>query len=51
MPTNSPDIKINAVRELGGTVELIGESFYEAQVQAQARGRRCWDHVHKLIAG
>lgn len=35
MPTNSPEIKINAVRELGGTVELVGESFYEAQIQAQ----------------
>lgn len=34
MPTNSPEIKINAVRELGGTVELVGESFFEAQVQA-----------------
>ncbi|KAL4440476.1 hypothetical protein ABPG75_003477 [Micractinium tetrahymenae] len=37
MPTNSPQIKIDAVRELGGTVELVGESFFEAQVHAQAR--------------
>lgn len=37
MPTNSPSIKVAAVRELGGTVELVGESFFEAQVQAQAR--------------
>ena len=29
--------QIAAVRELGGTVELVGESFYEAQVAAQAR--------------
>ncbi len=35
MPTNSPEIKINAVKELGGIVELVGESFYEAQIQAQ----------------
>ncbi|KAI3431360.1 hypothetical protein D9Q98_004417 [Chlorella vulgaris] len=37
MPTNAPVIKIDAVRELGGTVELVGESFFEAQQQAQAR--------------
>ncbi|KAI7838609.1 hypothetical protein COHA_007616 [Chlorella ohadii] len=37
MPTNSPEIKINAVKELGGIVELVGESFYEAQIQAQKR--------------
>ena len=36
-PTNSPQIKIDAVKELGGTVELVGESFYEAQVHAQVR--------------
>lgn len=35
MPTNSPEIKINAVKELGGTVELVGESFFEAQIQAK----------------
>jgi threonine dehydratase len=35
MPTNSPEIKVNAVRELGGTVQLVGESFYEAQAIAQ----------------
>lgn len=37
MPTNSPEIKIAAVRELGGTVELVGESFYEAQQAAQVQ--------------
>jgi threonine dehydratase len=37
MPTNSPEIKIAAVRELGATVELVGESFYEAQQAAQVR--------------
>ncbi|PSC71990.1 threonine deaminase [Micractinium conductrix] len=37
MPFNSPEIKIAAVKELGGTVELVGESFYEAQIHAQKR--------------
>jgi threonine dehydratase len=37
MPTNSPEIKINAVKKLGGTVELSGESFYEAQLHAVER--------------
>ena len=32
MPTNSPEIKINAVKELGGIVELVGESFYEVRL-------------------
>ncbi|PRW39107.1 threonine deaminase isoform A [Chlorella sorokiniana] len=35
MPTNSPEIKVNAVKELGGIVKLVGESFYEAQFEAQ----------------
>ncbi|EFN54022.1 hypothetical protein CHLNCDRAFT_25383 [Chlorella variabilis] len=40
MPTNSPEIKIAAVRELGATIELVGESFFEAQVEAQARAAK-----------
>ena len=31
----SPEIKIKAVKELGATVQLVGDSFYEAQVIAQ----------------
>lgn len=34
MPTNSPEIKIEAVRKLGGTVELEGESFFESMQHA-----------------
>lgn len=42
MPTNAPVIKIDAVRELGGTVELVGESFFEAQQQAQVWVGAAW---------
>ncbi|GAB4818367.1 hypothetical protein N2152v2_005413 [Parachlorella kessleri] len=34
---NSPEIKVNAVRRLGGEVELVGESFYEAMQHALKR--------------
>lgn len=34
MPTNSPEIKVAAVRKLGGEVQLVGESFYEAMMHA-----------------
>lgn len=40
MPTNSPEIKWRAVQQLGGTVELVGESFYETAAHAIARGQR-----------
>lgn len=40
MPTTTPDIKVKAVRALGGTVELVGESYQEAQAHAQARPAR-----------
>ena len=36
MPVVSPDIKVRAVRRLGGTVELVGESYSETQTYAQA---------------
>ena len=39
MPENSPEIKVNAVRRLGGEVELVGESFYEAMQHALVSGR------------
>ena len=35
MPTNTPVIKVDAVRALGGTVELVGESYQETQAYAQ----------------
>jgi len=37
MPTTTPDIKVKAVRALGGNVELVGESYQEAQAYAQVR--------------
>ena len=37
MPTTTPDIKVKAVRRLGGTVELVGDSYTETQTHAQAR--------------
>ena len=35
MPVTTPDIKVTAVRALGGEVELVGESYQEAQAHAQ----------------
>ena len=37
MPVTTPDIKVKAVRALGGTVELVGESYQEAQTHAAVR--------------
>lgn len=37
MPVNTPDIKVANVRKLGGQVELVGESYQEAQAYAVAR--------------
>jgi hypothetical protein len=34
MPVTTPDIKVNNVRRLGGTVELVGETYQEAQGHA-----------------
>ncbi len=36
MPVNTPEIKVNNVRKLGGIVELVGESYQETQVSAPA---------------
>lgn len=36
MPVATPDIKVSNVRRLGGVVDLVGESYQEAQV-----GRCC----------
>ena len=38
MPVTTPDIKVTAVRALGGDVELVGESYQEAQAHAQVGG-------------
>lgn len=37
MPTSTPAIKLAAVRRLGGTVDLAGESYSETQAHAIAR--------------
>ena len=37
MPVTTPDIKVDAVRRLGGTVELVGETYSETQTYAQVR--------------
>ncbi|GMH45397.1 hypothetical protein BSKO_13354 [Bryopsis sp. KO-2023] len=34
MPTSTPSIKIDAVKRLGATVELVGESYQETQAYA-----------------
>jgi len=35
MPVTTPEIKIEAVRRLGGQVKLVGESYSETQTYAQ----------------
>lgn len=40
MPIVSPDIKVRAVQRLGGTVELVGESYTETQAYAQVVFKR-----------
>ncbi|KAI8101593.1 hypothetical protein M9435_001696 [Picochlorum sp. BPE23] len=39
MPINTPEIKVAAVKALGGTVELVGESYQETQAYAQKKSR------------
>ncbi|KAK9824814.1 hypothetical protein WJX81_000970 [Elliptochloris bilobata] len=39
MPVTTPDIKVEAVRRLGGRVELIGDSYSETQTHAQRRAK------------
>jgi hypothetical protein len=34
MPLTTPQIKIDSVRRLGGTVQLVGESYTETQTYA-----------------
>lgn len=40
MPITTPEIKVAAVKALGGTVELVGESYQETQVYAQEKSRK-----------
>ncbi|KAK9844448.1 hypothetical protein WJX74_002632 [Apatococcus lobatus] len=40
MPETTPEIKVKAVKRLGGTVELVGESYTETQAYAQERARQ-----------
>eukprot|EP00879_Flechtneria_rotunda_P017966 GHRR01018830.1.p1 GENE.GHRR01018830.1~~GHRR01018830.1.p1 ORF type:complete len:425 (+),score=126.20 GHRR01018830.1:51-1277(+) len=40
MPINTPEIKVANVRRLGGVVELVGESYQEAQAYAQEHAVR-----------
>ena len=35
MPVTTPGIKVDAVRRLGATVEMVGESYTETQSHAQ----------------
>ena len=37
MPVTTPEIKIEAVRRLGGHVKLVGETYSETQTFAQVR--------------
>lgn len=37
MPVTTPEIKVEAVRRMGGLVELIGESYSETQAAAQVQ--------------
>ncbi|KAI8464153.1 MAG: threonine dehydratase I [Monoraphidium minutum] len=37
MPVTTPDIKVSNVRRLGGSVELVGETYQEAQAHALQR--------------
>ncbi|BDA45868.1 Threonine dehydratase [Coccomyxa sp. Obi] len=39
MPVTTPGIKVDAVRQLGATVEMVGESYTETQSHAQAKSR------------
>jgi threonine dehydratase len=49
MPINTPDIKVANVRRLGGLVELIGESYQEAQAYAQVGGCHIYAAVVTLL--
>lgn len=42
MPETTPEIKVKAVKRLGGTVELVGESYTETQAYAQVWTHHLW---------
>ena len=45
MPITTPSIKVEAVKDLGATVQLVGESYNETQTAAQVGGGGagpCW---------
>jgi threonine dehydratase len=50
MPVNTPAIKVNNVKRLGGQVELVGESYQETQSYAQVRQERGTQHPLRLAA-
>ncbi len=50
MPVTTPGIKVDAVRRLGATVEMVGESYTETQSHAQARFdsfNGTWENIPK----
>lgn len=40
MPVTTPDIKVSSVRRMGGIVELVGETYQEAQTYALEKAVR-----------
>ena len=47
MPVTTPEIKIEAVRRLGGQVKLVGETYSETQAYAQVW--HCCIHLIMLL--
>lgn len=48
MPVTTPEIKIEAVRRLGGHVKLVGETYSETQTFAQVRVYTAFALQHAL---
>lgn len=47
MPGTTPSIKVEAVRDFGGDVRLVGDSYQEAQAEAmRLRDEEGWTYVH-----
>ena len=51
MPVTTPEIKIEAVRRLGGHVKLVGETYSETQTYAQVQkcANGCLDSCTHLV--